>query len=98
MTYNRNQNRQSCQRLDDNKSESKRVHFHRQITVFILRRHVHLCAQDVLCLHIRDCDVCAVVVEGFSDAKVANAALTASVQQHVGALDVTVNDTHLECR
>ncbi len=44
---------------------------------------------------MRDCDACVVVVEGFSDAKVADAALTTSVQQHVGALDVTVNDTHL---
>ncbi len=32
---------------------------------------------------------------GFNDAKVANTARTTSVQQQVGVLDVTVNDTHL---
>ncbi len=36
-----------------------------------------------------------VVVEGSSDAKVADAALTTSVQQHVCARNVTVNDTYL---
>jgi hypothetical protein len=66
MTYCRYQNRESSQCLNDNKSESKCVHFHRQIAVFILGRHVHLCVQNVLCLYIEsyisECDVCAVVV------------------------------------
>jgi hypothetical protein len=44
---------------------------------------------------MRDCDACVVVVEGFSNAKVANRVLTTSVQQHVCALDVTVYSTHL---
>ena len=48
----------------------------------------------MLCLHNRECDTCVVVVEGFSDAKVTDATLTTSVHQHVGAPDVTVNETH----
>ncbi len=42
------------------------------------------------------CDVWVVIVElFFSDAKVSNTVMIISVQQHVCALDVTVNDTHL---
>ncbi len=61
----------------------------------ILGRHVHLCAHDMLSLQMCGCDAALVVFEGSSDAKVANTAMTTSVQQHVHALDVTGNDTHL---
>jgi hypothetical protein len=71
--------------------ERKCVHFCRQVVIFILSRHVHPCAHDVFCLDLRDCDVCVVVVEGSSDTKIVDVSTSAFVEQHVCALDVTVN-------
>ena len=86
--------RRTCEGFEDDKTEGKRVHFGRELAEQILGRHIHKGAHDVLGLEMCGSSLVGVVFDAFGNAKVANATNTAVIQQHIGALDVTVYHTH----
>ena len=86
--------RRTCEGFEDDKTEGKGVHFGRELAAQILGRHIHGRAHDLLSLEMCGCDASSavsVVFDAFGNAKVANATNTAVIQQHIGALDVTVD-------
>ena len=72
----------TCESFEDDKTQGKDVHFGRDLAVFILGRHIHERAHDLLSLEMCGCDTSSavrVVFDAFGNTKVANATNTAVI-------------------
>ena len=83
--------RQAGERLENHEPKGKGIHFGAQLTLYVLRCHVDECTEYALCLDVRRRWSTA-VPHLSCETKVTDAANEPAVEQHVGRLDVAMDN------
>jgi len=84
----------SSECLEHDKTEGKRVHFKRQVSIFILGAHIEKSTYHILGLQMRG-SYTTLVRGCFANAKIADASHTVSIEQNIRRFDVSMNDLDL---